>query len=88
MSQTRYGELDANKVKVKLLRVLDGVPVLPASAAAAKSASMSALSLATNMIWNKLCRKALPQRPFNRLNSSSCASPPLRERPDDIEARA
>jgi two-component system, NtrC family, response regulator AtoC len=81
------GELDA-KVQVKLLRVLDGVPYYRLGGSRKVSVDVRIVA-ATNMNLEQAVHEGRFRSDlFHRLNQFQLRVPPLRERPDDIEALA
>jgi len=81
------GELDA-KVQVKLLRVLDGVPYYRLGGSRKVSVDVRIVA-ATNMNLEQAVQEGRFRSDlFHRLNQFQLRVPPLRERPDDIEALA
>jgi len=81
------GELDA-KVQVKLLRVLDGVPYYRLGGSRKVQVDVRIVA-ATNMnLEQAVADGRFRGDLFHRLNQFQLRVPPLRERPDDIEALA
>jgi two-component system response regulator HydG len=81
------GELDA-KVQVKLLRVLDGVPYYRLGGSRKVSVDVRIVA-ATNMNLEQAVQEGRFRSDlYHRLNQFQLRVPPLRERPDDIEALA
>jgi len=81
------GELDA-KVQVKLLRVLDGVPYYRLGGSRKVHVDVRIVA-ATNLNLEQAVHDGRFRSDlFHRLNQFQLRVPPLRERPDDIEALA
>jgi transcriptional regulator with PAS, ATPase and Fis domain len=81
------GELDA-KIQVKLLRVLDGVPYYRLGGNRKVSVDVRIVA-ATNRPMEEAVEKGHFRRDlYHRLNHFVLHVPPLRERPEDIEALA
>ncbi len=81
------GELDA-KVQVKLLRVLDGVPYYRLGGSRKVSVDVRIVA-ATNLNLEQAVQDGRFRSDlYHRLNQFQLRVPPLRERPDDIEALA
>jgi two-component system, NtrC family, response regulator HydG len=81
------GELDA-KVQVKLLRVLDGVPYYRLGGTKKVSVDVRIVA-ATNMNLEQAVQEGRFRSDlYHRLNQFELRVPPLRERPDDVEALA
>ena len=81
------GELDA-KVQVKLLRVLDGVPYYRLGGSRKVQVDVRIVA-ATNLNLEQAVHEGRFRSDlYHRLNQFQLRVPPLRERPDDIEALA
>ena len=81
------GELDA-KVQVKLLRVLDGVPYYRLGGSRKVQVDVRIVA-ATNLDLEKAVQDGRFRSDlYHRLNQFQLRVPPLRERPDDVEALA
>jgi DNA-binding NtrC family response regulator len=81
------GELDA-KVQVKLLRVLDGVPYYRLGGSRKVNVDVRIVA-ATNLNLEQAVQEGRFRGDlYHRLNQFQLRVPPLRERPDDIEALA
>ena len=81
------GELDA-KVQVKLLRVLDGVPYYRLGGSRKVHVDVRIVA-ATNLNLEQAVQEGRFRSDlYHRLNQFQLRVPPLRERPDDIEALA
>jgi len=81
------GELDA-KVQVKLLRVLDGVPYYRLGGSRKVHVDVRIVA-ATNLNLEQAVQEGRFRSDlYHRLNQFQLRVPPLRERPDDVEALA
>ena len=81
------GELDA-KVQVKLLRVLDGVPYYRLGGSRKVQVDVRIVAATNTNLEEAVHEGRFRSDLYHRLNQFQLRVPPLRERPDDIEALA
>jgi transcriptional regulator with PAS, ATPase and Fis domain len=81
------GELDA-KVQVKLLRVLDGVPYYRLGGSRKVNVDVRIVAATNLNLEQAVLDGRFRSDLYHRLNQFQLRVPPLRERPDDVEALA